>query len=63
MSTCPGGEKCLYCKIKPEDCATINRASEESFRSVLAGEEKAPEAIKNMARRFPGKAGERPYDN
>ena len=63
MTTCPGGDKCLKCDVKPKDCTTVNRAQEVSFRSVLAGEVKAPEALADMARRFPGKAGEGPYDN
>lgn len=62
MTTCPGGEKCLKCNVKPEDCATVNKASKISFLSVLEGDVKAPEALKNMAQRFPGKAGKGPYD-
>ena len=60
--TCKGGERCLKCDVKPVDCATIYRAQNESFRSGLSGDMKAPEALALMARRFPGKAGEGPYD-
>ena len=63
MSNCRGRDKCLKCNVKPEDCVTVNRAQEVSFRSVLAGELKAPEALELMARRFPGKAGRGPYDD
>lgn len=66
MSTnCSGGEKCLYCNVRPEACATINRAQEKSLKSVIVGKVgkvKAPEALKNMAQRYPGKAGKGPYD-
>ena len=61
--TCPGGDKCLKCDVKPENCATVNRAQRESLKSVMEGAVKAPEAIKLIARRFPGKAGRGPYDN
>ena len=61
--TCPGLDKCLKCNVKPVDCVTIYNAQKVSLRSVLAGEQKAPEAQADMARRFPGKAGAGPYDN
>jgi len=61
LTACPGRDKCLKCNVKPEDCATINRAQKVSLKSVMEGE-KAPEALELMARRFPGKAGEGPYD-
>lgn len=61
--TCPGRDKCLKCDVNPEDCGTVYNAQRESLNSVLAGEQKAPEALADMARRFPGKAGRGPYDN
>ena len=56
MTTCPGRDKCLKCNVNPKYCATINAAQKESLKSVLAGEVKFDEALKNMAQRFPGKA-------
>lgn len=53
--TCPGGDKCLKCDVNPKHCDTINAAQKVSLRSVLACEVKFDEALKNMARRFPGK--------
>ena len=61
--TCKGGESCLKCAIKPVDCRTIYRAGWKLVYEVLEGKLKPDESKALMARRFPGKAGEGPYDN
>ena len=61
--TCPGGERCLKCDVKPVDCRTIYIVGWELVYKVLEGKLKPDESDALMARRFPGKAGTGPYDN